>query len=424
MKSVQIFFMSLCFLICLPVFGSEIPQYAEKMHMGVATCASGVCHGSIRPRSATNVLQNEFVTWSRLDPHSNAYNLLFNEDSKRIARNLGLSSAHEASLCLDCHADNVPSERRGPKFQLADGVGCESCHGGSEIYLSSHTDPNQSHAQNVEDGLYPTDDVLARANLCFSCHMGDQNKIASHEIMGAGHPRLSIELDTFTALEPPHYLVDSDYRKRKWDEDSVVVWAVGQLQAARQTVLLIEEHLNKSDDRFPELSLFDCHACHHPMSDIKWRQNKTVGLPPGSVRLNDAGLSMIFPMVEVLMPEESRSFAKLSRDLHLASSKTVGLARSLKDLSVFLDEFEEKLNLIPERSKDVMLEILKMGQEGKFRDYVAAEQAVMAVDLLLQANGTRGRSEVWLNELYATVENQDIYNPLAFQKAMRGTTGL
>ena len=160
------------------------------------------------------------------------------------------------------------------------------------------------------------------------------------------------------------------------------------------------------------------------MSDIKWRQNKTVGLPPGSVRLNDAGLSMIFPMVEVLMPEESRSFEKLSRDLHLASSKTVGLARSLKDLSVFLDGFEEKLNLIPERSKDLMLEILKMGQEGKFRDYVAAEQAVMAVDLLLQANGTRGRSEVWLNELYSTVENQDSYNPLAFQKAMRGTTGL
>lgn len=424
MKSVHIFFVSLCFLIYLPAFGSEIPQYAEKMHMGVATCASGVCHGSIRPRSAANVLQNEFVTWSRLDPHSNAYNLLFNEDSKRIARNLGLPNAHEAGVCLDCHADNVPFDRRGPKFQIADGVGCESCHGGSENYLSSHTDPKQSHAQNIEDGLYPTDDAVARANLCFSCHMGDQNKIASHEIMGAGHPRLSIELDTFTALEPPHYLVDSDYRKRKWDEDSVVVWAVGQLQAARQTVLLIEEHLNKSDARFPELSLFDCHACHHPMSDIKWQQNKTVGLPPGSVRLNDAGLSMIFPIVEVLMPEKSRSFAQLSKDLHLASTKTVGLTRSLTELSVFFDGLEEKLNLIPERSKDVMLEILKMGQEGKFRDYVAAEQAVMAVDLLLQANGARGRSEVWLNGLYAAVENQDRYNPLAFQKAMRGTNGL
>ena len=101
------------------------------------------------------------------------------------------------------------------------------------------------------------------------------------------------------------------------------------------------------------------------------------------------------------MPEESRSFERLSRNLHLASSKTVGLTRSLKELSVFLDGLEEKLNLIPERSEDVMLEILKMGQEGKFRDYVAAEQAVMALDLLLQANGTRGRSEAWLNELYA-----------------------
>ena len=424
MKSVHIFFVSLCFLIYLPAFGSEIPQYAEKMHMGVATCASGVCHGSIRARSATNVLQNEFVTWSRLDPHSNAYNLLFNEDSRRIARNLGLSNAHEAGVCLDCHADNVPTKRRGPKFQLSDGVGCESCHGGSESYLSSHTDPNQSHAKNIEDGLYPTDNVVARANLCFSCHMGDQNKIASHEIMGAGHPRLSIELDTFTALEPPHYLVDADYRERKWKEDSVVVWAVGQLQAARKTVLLIEEHLSNRDDRFPELSLFDCHACHHPMSDIKWQQKRTVGLPPGSVRLNDAGLSMILPMVEVLMPEESRTFVKLSRNLHLASSKTIGLARSLEELSIFLDGLEEKLNLISERSKDVMLEILKMGQEGKFRDYVAAEQAVMALDLLLQANGTRGRSENWLDVLYETVENQDRYNPVAFQKAMQGSAGL
>ena len=424
MKSVHVFFISICFLIHLPALGDEIPQYAEKMHMGVATCASGVCHGSIRARSATNVLQNEFVTWSRLDPHSNAYNLLFNEDSRRIARNLGLPNAHEAGVCLDCHADNVPIKRRGPKFQLSDGVGCESCHGGSESYLSSHTDPNQSHAQNIEDGLYPTDNVVARANLCFSCHMGDQNKIASHEIMGAGHPRLSIELDTFTALEPPHYLVDSDYRERKWKEDSVVVWAVGQLQAARKTVLLIEEHLSNRDDRFPELSLFDCHACHHPMSDIKWQQKRTVGLPPGSVRLNDAGLSMILPMVEVLMPEESRTFVTLSRNLHLASSKTIGLARSLEELSIFLDGLEEKLNLISERSKDVMLEILKMGQEGKFRDYVAAEQAVMALDLLLQANGTRGRSENWLDVLYATVENQDRYNPLAFQKAMQGSAGL
>jgi len=241
--------------------------------------------------------------------------------------------------------------------------------------------------------------------------------------MGAGHPRLSIELDTFTALEPPHYLVDSDYKQRKWAEDSVVVWAAGQVQAARQTVMLIAEHLKNSNERFPELSLFDCHACHHPMSDIKWKQQKSVSLPPGSVRLNDAGLSMIFPMVEVLMPEESSKFARLSRNLHLASSKTSGLASPLNDLSVFLDGLEEKLKLIPGRSKDVMLEILKMGQEGKFRDYVAAEQAVMAVDLLLQANGSKERSEAWLNRLYSTVENQDQYNPMAFQKAMRGNAG-
>ena len=35
---------------------------------------------------------------------------------------LGLKNAHEAKICLDCHADNIPESQRGPQFVLADGV--------------------------------------------------------------------------------------------------------------------------------------------------------------------------------------------------------------------------------------------------------------------------------------------------------------
>ena len=127
---------------------------------------------------------------------------------------MGLDNAHEAKVCLDCHADNVAHEKSGNRFQINYGIGCEGCHGGAERYLSNHTDPDQTHQDNIEDGMYPTDRIEDRARLCLSCHVGDDQKIASHEIMGAGHPRLSFELDTFGVLQPAHYVLDDDYKSK------------------------------------------------------------------------------------------------------------------------------------------------------------------------------------------------------------------
>ena len=59
--------------------GAELPQYDGKVHEGVASCASSVCHGATIERSGTNVLQNAYVTWTRYDKHAGAYNVLLNE---------------------------------------------------------------------------------------------------------------------------------------------------------------------------------------------------------------------------------------------------------------------------------------------------------------------------------------------------------
>ncbi|MDG1000804.1 MAG: multiheme c-type cytochrome, partial [Pseudomonadales bacterium] len=233
------------YLLCLSVVclswmrgveAEQLPQYAPQDHLGVATCASGVCHGSVRAREATAVSQNEYVIWSRRDRHRAAYNTLLTDQSKSIAKNLGLKNAHEADMCLDCHADNVAVENRGERFQISDGVGCEACHGGSETYISTHVDDAATHASNIEDGLYPSDDPRARAKLCLSCHLGTSEKMASHNIMGAGHPRISFELDTFNWLQPAHYNLDEDYRAEKWAGSSLELWTIGQVEAARQTL--------------------------------------------------------------------------------------------------------------------------------------------------------------------------------------------
>src|SRR5687768_1049555 len=125
-------------------FGASIaqtlPYEAKGQHLGVVNCANSLCHGSVSPWKDAHILQNEYVTWSRVDKHSTrAYRVLFEERSQRIARNLGLKEpAHEAKLCLDCHSHNPPAARRGERFKATDGVSCEGCHGPAEGWIKSH----------------------------------------------------------------------------------------------------------------------------------------------------------------------------------------------------------------------------------------------------------------------------------------------
>src|SRR5262245_12790788 len=158
--------LALFLLVSLPAAAEvPLPYAAPGRHLGVVNCASSLCHGSITPWKGSNVLQTEYVTWSRVDKHaSRAYSVLLEERSQRIARNLGLREpAQSAKLCLDCHADNAPPERRGERFKLADGVGCEACHGPSESWIRSHTAPGATHQENVSRGLYPTSEPVAQA---------------------------------------------------------------------------------------------------------------------------------------------------------------------------------------------------------------------------------------------------------------------
>ena len=171
--------------------------------------------GRTAPLKDSRVQQNEFIIWHREDKHAKAYTVLFNDASKRMARNLGIKAAHTDKLCLDCHADNIPAEHRGKRFQIDDGVGCETCHGGGERYLGPHVSGTRTHAENVKLGLYPAEEPEARATLCLSCHLGTKDKLATHRIMGAGHPRISFELDTFTHIQPMHFKLDKDYRSGK-----------------------------------------------------------------------------------------------------------------------------------------------------------------------------------------------------------------
>lgn len=404
------------------VTAAELPQDSDRVHEGVATCASSVCHGSATERSGTNVLQNEFVTWTRYDKHSGAWDLLKNEESREMARKLGLENAHEADLCLDCHADNVPEELRGEEFQISDGVGCEACHGGAGDWLASHTADDNRHEDNLEAGLYPSGDVRARAELCLSCHLGTEDKFATHRIMGAGHPRLAFELSTFSALMPPHWSFDEDHARRKGPSDDFDTWTGGLLTAAQQTLSHIGGPLMHDAGVFPEIALFDCHSCHHPMSDLRWeRTPATAGLEPGVVRLNDANFVILLPIAEALSSDLHQRLLGRIRNLNQAVMQgRDALDRAATELAASVDELERSLadaGTDASMRRRILDGIIDRAARGEYRDYVAAEQAAMAMDLLLITLDRWEASKSQVDAIFASVADDEAYRPDRFATA-------
>ena len=238
---------------------------------------------------------NELTTWDHTR-HANAYRTLLSAQSMRIADNLGIARPETQSICLDCHADNVAAELRGDRFQLADGVACEACHGGAERWLESHKAPGVDHADNLANGMYPTEEPLARARLCMSCHFGNSDQFVTHEMIGAGHPRLAFQLDIYAGWDE-HYSDDADYRQRKSIASPIEHWLVGLAAMGTQMVDMVRERAGESGVEF---ALYHCDSCHHPVSlgrtpkrSPRWeRRPNEVGMT-GMVRLNDAPLRVL-----------------------------------------------------------------------------------------------------------------------------------
>jgi len=407
-----------------------LPYEAKAKHVGVVNCASSLCHGSITEWKGSNVLQNEYVTWSRVDKHAlRANQVLWNEKSQRIAKNLGLKQpAHEAKICVDCHGHNPPAEQRGERFKASDGVSCEACHGPAENWIKSHVAPGATHEDNLKNGLYPTSDPVALAKLCLSCHFGNKDKFVTHRIMGAGHPRISFELDTFTQTQPAHFLVDDDWNKRKGRWDGIRLWAIGQALAAQEQLDVVLDPKRGRDGLFPELVVFDCHACHHPMSDTRWKPR--VGTRPGTIRFNDSNLLMLRQIVKRTFPAESGTFNDLVLSLHKAVAGEGGDALdAARKLRKGLDAVVEKLRGRAFEDADlraILGGLIDDGLAGQYTDYSGAEQASMAIGSVLNFLAKRGAvrdvkaANASLDRLFDTVKDDEKYRHERFQQALAG----
>lgn len=411
-------------LICAGAQAQPLPSEAEYQHLGPATCASSVCHGKVTPDETSNVWLNEYRIWSRDDYHSGAYNVLRSDESRAMAEKLGLSNATTARVCLDCHADNIPAEKRGEKFQISDGVGCEACHGGAERWIESHAEPEATHEDNLARGMYPTEKPEARARLCLSCHVGTEEKFADHDIMAAGHPRMSFELETFTVNQPAHYHVDDDYLERKGNIRSVNMWATGMVMKARRQLDLLRSDRFSGHGLFPELAFFDCHACHHPMDDNRMQATSlTGGLPPGVVRLDDSSFQMLLAITSVIDPDAAGELRERVRDLHESTTRGAeqlrGSADRLSGLLEGMTALVRSYDYGEQDMRSIRRVLLERSGEGEYHDFTNAEQAFLAVETLSIELGEYEQLGASLDAWFDTVSDENDFSPGRFASVAR-----
>ena len=426
-------------LSLLLLFAGVAAAHASSRYEGVATCAGSTCHGR-NEGDGKVVRQDELRRWqepsNKSGAHSRAYSALATTRGQAIASALGLGKATAAPACLGCHATFAPAGQRGDRFLLSDGVGCESCHGASSGWLSSHYAVPATHAKNVENGLIPLEDARTRASVCLDCHFGSSKpgQFVTHSMMAAGHPRISFELDLFSALQL-HWDEDDDYVRRKGRVDNLQLWAVGQAEAIRRSLSLFARPEYGSRGLFPEFYFFDCHSCHRQIygsSTFKRSFEVNPGRPIrfGNPPYNDENIIMLSAVAQVLAPGQAESFDAASRDFHAAMGKgraeTVAAARRLDAATGALSRVLSARSYGPGTAFSVIAAIAGKAISPRFTDYAGSTQAVMAVDTLLNALVRQGRITIGaaagiranVNRAYAAVASPESYNPAAFRVAL------
>jgi hypothetical protein len=278
--------------------------------------------------------------------------------------------------------------------------------------------------------MYPTNDPIKRAELCLSCHMGEKERMITHRIMGAGHPRLSFELDTFTWLHP-HYKIGDNWIKRKGQWNGVRDWAVGQGVAAGNLLDMLLDPKTESHGLFPELVLFDCHACHKLMQGKKWGPRQGTGLGPGVVRLNDANLVMFRYVLAPVDKTAAQRVLDETRALHRATTESRdGTFAAARKLRATLTELLPKVSAYnyDAASLDVILaSFVADAERGEFRDFSSAEQVAMASQSVVVAFENAGKLDkdqaaklhAKLDALYETVKDENNYAMARFDGALK-----
>lgn len=386
-------------------------------YVGVASCVNSGCHGSTQALNTTHVLQNEYYTWLNTGRHAQAYNVLFNARSARIAKNMRLKSkAYQAEVCLQCHSTNVKASEVTGKLDPEDGVQCEACHGPAGGWRDEHTQEGWTHEQSVARGLIDLRNLPVRAGVCMQCHVGNATREVDHELIASGHPQLPFELDNYTASMPPHW--------KKNDNHGVRAWAVGQTVAFRTSMDNLARHARGS--KWPEFSDMACYNCHHGLKNSGWRQERgwddRAGLPSWSPQrwavlrlILDRAVPGTRARLDPLVEQVSLGVARMN--------DPAGVAAAADQAKAIADDAIARVDATQWSDADVRNMISTIASDRDFilrGDIYSAEQSALSIQslaaVMTRRNSRLAKSPLMqsIDALFAEIKDRDDYDPQRF----------
>jgi hypothetical protein len=379
----------------LPVAAEVAGEPHGDKLMGVASCASTSCHNVNGPRGSP---RSEYSTWAGYDKHARAFQVLYDDRSTRIARNLygDKAKAWELQVCLNCHSSrHAAAAGTDDRFALEDGVGCESCHGAAERYLTAHYQAGfkQKSLQEKWDkyGLRPTKDLVQRALICADCHIGNPAKgmEVNHDLIAAGHPRLNFEnagyLHMYARHWPMHGTADNPGDKDRYPDYEARAWAIGQVASARaaiEQVVQRAEGAGKAADKggkpWPEFAEYGCFACHKDLRVIptekvafdryeaRYKDRTPGSLPWGTWYLP---LTQTYAKLSgINLDEPGTSVTKLKELMERPGSPPAAVAAHGRKTLQVLDGWLDKINRGDPMTADQIGKLLKaLAAEGEKR---------------------------------------------------------
>jgi hypothetical protein len=414
-------------IVAAPALAQQPGQVGQ--YSGPGSCAASNCHGSVTPRTATPIRQTEYSIWAAQDKHARAYAALSNPVSIRMGKILNLAGPpNQENKCRACHTLNIPSSARAQTFQGEEGVSCENCHGPAVGWLGPHTTKGWSREQSIKLGQYETRDLVARSERCVSCHVGTAEKRVDHEMIAAGHPDLTFELDTFSAVMPRHWKFPGE--GQPWM--GVQEWGVGQAVQLREALNRLAR--SASGRSWPEFAELDCFSCHHSLTSPQdsWRQARGYqGRYPGAPAWNTSRYIVFRHLVEQVTPQTSHQLdAELDKVSTLIGNNgdKDQIAAAAKRAASLADQIAQQLKAQQynrDLSERVMQAIAADGTPIAEQGERCAEQAAMALDaisLAYQRNekiGNEPELQAAIKRLFDQLQNASAYNAPMFAAQMQ-----
>jgi len=280
----------------LTLASSVVALYRIDLEPLAATsCSASACHGGPRPgvTQPSAAGQSAYGLWLERDPHARSWQTICSPESVAMMTRLGIlrgdqiinqagfdnclachnshrSESADATVSLDRVSGSQESKHRGQSLndfrfpRHTEGVGCAGCHGPAEQWGSQHFLASWQPQEAIGRGFVPSDDLVTRARMCASCHVGDHDRDMNHDIIAAGHPALRFEMASHHSRLPKHWRDDEASDLAGFEAK---LWAAGAVASADAWLALQQGRAGGTTavSTWPDFAANDCSSCHQSL---------------------------------------------------------------------------------------------------------------------------------------------------------------